>query len=246
MRPFTVTSGSDMRDNKSYYDTFSATYDHGRDAGYHAYLDAAEVALVAPHAEGARVLEVGCGTGLILARLSQLASDAVGVDLSPGMLAHARERGLEVHEASATALPFEDASFDVVCSFKVLAHVADIERAMSEMARVVRPGGRVIVEFYNAISLRALVKRLGPSGDIGESGDTDESDVFTRFDTLSDIVSYLPETLTITSIDGIRTLTPAAAFFKLPGWAGLERVISKTPLKRFGGFLVLTLERSAG
>ena len=233
-----------MRDNKSYYDTFSATYDAGRDAGYHAYLDEAEVALVAPHAHGSSVLEVGCGTGLILERLSRVASRAVGVDLSPGMLEHARARGLEVHEASATALPFEDATFDVVCSFKVLAHVEAIEAALSEMARVVKPGGRVVVEFYNAHSLRALIKRVGPAGGVGEGGDTRESDVFTRFDSLRTIERYLPETLSCVRVDGIRTLTPMAAFFTLPGWATLERLVSRTPLRRLGGFLVLTLARS--
>ena len=235
-----------MRDNKSYYDTFSQTYDHGRDAGYHAFLDEAEVALVAPHARGKSVLEVGCGTGLILERLSRIASRAAGVDLSPGMLDKARQRGLDVHEASATALPFEDASFDVACSFKVLAHVAEIQTAMAEMARVVRPGGRVVAEFYNASSIRALVKRLGPSGDIGASGDTDESDVFTRFDTLADIEGYLPPTLKLDRVDGIRVLTPMAGMFKVPGWASVERLAMKTPLRRVGGFLVVTLERLDG
>ena len=46
-----------------------------------------------------------------------------------------RTRGLEVHEGSVTALPFPDASFDVTCSFKVLAHVPDIGRALAEMAK---------------------------------------------------------------------------------------------------------------
>ncbi len=232
-----------MRDNKSYYDTFAETYDRGRDAGYHRFLDEAEMALVAPHARDKEVLEVGCGTGLILARLASIARRAVGVDLSPGMLDKARERGLDVHEASATALPFEDETFDVACSFKVLAHVAQIEDAMAEMARVVRPGGRVIAEFYNAWSIRALVKRLGPAGAIGAGADTDESDVFTRFDRLQDIERYLPPTLRLVRVDGIRVLSPMAWLFKVPGWASLERLTMQTPLRHLGGFLVVTLER---
>ena len=113
-------------------------------------------------------------------------------------------------------------------------------------ARVVRPGGRVVAEFYNASSIRALVKRLGPSGDIGASGDTDESDVFTRFDTLADIEGYLPPTLKLDRVDGIRVLTPMAGMFKVPGWASVERLAMKTPLRRVGGFLVVTLERLDG
>lgn len=238
------------RDNRSYYDTFASTYEVGRDRGYHRYLDEAEVRLVEPYARDREVLEVGCGTGLILQRLAAVAQRAVGVDLSPGMLELARERGLEVHEANATELPFEDASFDVACSFKVLAHVRDIELAMAEMARVVRPGGRVIAEFYNTDSIRALVKRLGPAGSIGQGGETTEADVFTRFDRLGDIKRYLPHELRVAGVHGIRVLSPVARLFDLPvvgaGWARVERLASRTPLGRFGGFLVVDCERLIG
>jgi SAM-dependent methyltransferase len=236
-----------MRDNKSYYDTFSETYDAPRDHGYHRYLDEAEVAVAQPWVTGKEVLEVGCGTGLILERLSRVAERAVGVDLSPGMLEHARARGLDVHEGSATALPFEDASFDAAVSFKVLAHVEDISVAMGEMGRVVRPGGRVIAEFYNRKSVRALVKSIVSPGSIGKDGSTDESDVFTRFDTISDIAAYLPENLKLVHVDGIRVISPAALLFNLPVlgalWSGIERVASKTPLKHLGGFLIVHCER---
>src|SRR5439155_23415932 len=95
-----------------------------------------------------------------------------------------------VHEASATALPFADASFDVTCSFKVLAHVSEIGAAMAEMTRVTRPGGTVVAEFYNPWSLRALGKRLGPAGKISDA--TDEGAVFTRFDRPSAAAAPLP------------------------------------------------------
>ncbi|MCB9728110.1 MAG: class I SAM-dependent methyltransferase [Deltaproteobacteria bacterium] len=237
-----------MRDNKSYYDTFAETYDRGRDRGYHGFLDRSEFELVAPFARDREVLEVGCGTGLILARLEQVARRAVGVDLSPGMLARARDRGLDVHEASATALPFDDASFDVCCSFKVLAHVEHIDRALAEMARVTRPGGVIVAEFYNRHSVRTLVKRYGPAGRVGAAGDTHEREVFIRYDSLDDVRRYLPESLSIERVDGIRVLSPAALPFELPVlgplWAQAERIASKLPIRRFGGFLVVTLRRS--
>jgi ubiquinone/menaquinone biosynthesis C-methylase UbiE len=147
-------------DNRSYYDDFAGWYERERGKGYHRMLDDLEVDLVARYGVDRDVLEVGCGTGLILGRVATFARSATGVDLSGGMLAKAAERGLDVIQGSATNLPVRDRSVDVAYSFKVLAHVADIEGAMREMARVVRPGGWVLAEFYNARSLRRLVKWL--------------------------------------------------------------------------------------
>src|SRR5690606_7344623 len=140
---------------------------------------------------GKDVLEVGCGTGLVLRRIARFAKSAKGVDLSPGMLERARERGLDVIEGSATALPFEKDSFDVTCSFKVLAHVPEIDLALSERARVTRPGGVILAEFYNPHSIRGLVKRFGPAGRIAPGAH--EKQVFTRFDSPLDVARMLPE-----------------------------------------------------
>jgi ubiquinone/menaquinone biosynthesis C-methylase UbiE len=240
-----------LKDNRSYYDDFAATYDCGRDHGYHAFVDESESALVAPHARDRDVLEVGCGTGRLLARVAPLARRAVGVDLSPGMLAHARARGLDVVEGDATSLPFDDASFDVAFSFKVLPHVEDLRGALREMARVVRPGGVVLAELYNARSLRALAKRLGPAGRIGHPAagrhGTTERDVFTRFDTLASAREALPPALHLERVDGLRVFTPWARLFDLPilgpAWDRAERLASRSPLRHLGGFLVLTLRR---
>src|ERR1043166_8566964 len=148
--------------NRAYYDEFSKSYEEhrrpNRADGYHALVDDLEVELCARYATGRDILECGCGTGLILERLAEFAKHATGVDLSPGMLSLAQARGLDVKEASVTALPFDDASFDVTCSFKVLAHVPDIGKALAEMARVTRPGGVILAEFYNPWGLRAGAK----------------------------------------------------------------------------------------
>jgi len=234
-------------DNRSYYDTFSETYEAKRHYGYHQFLDDAEFGLVEKHCGGADVLEVGCGTGLILQRAAVLAKRAVGVDISPGMLEHAKQRGLDVYEGSATELPFEDNSFDLVYSFKVLAHVQGIEDALREIHRVTRPGGRIFAEFYNRTSLRTLVKHLKPGTKIGAQGDTTDDDVFTRYDSLSDIEAICPVGLQVERIHGIRIASPLALPFDLPlfgrAWAGLERALMHTPLKRFGGFLVVELSK---
>lgn len=228
-------------DNRSYYDEFASWYEHERGRGYHQMLDDLEVALVERYGRRGDVLEAGCGTGLILERIAGFARSARGIDLSGGMLARARARGLDVAQASVTALPYKDHSFDVVCSFKVLAHVADIETALAEMARVTRPGGHVLAEFYNTRSLRYLVKRLKPPTAISEHSD-DEA-VFTRYDSAARFRSYLPPTLAWQTVRGVRIATPVAALHRVPLvgrlLAGAEHALADAPVARgFGGFLI--------
>jgi len=234
---------------RAYYDEFAARYEDrrgGRDpGGYHDLVDDLEIDFVKRFGNGLDVLEVGCGTGLLLERIQEFARSARGVDLSPGMLSLARTRGLDVTEGSATSLPFPDASFDVACSFKVLAHVKEIRTALAEMARVVRPGGHVLAEFYNPLSLRGLVKRFGPAGAI--SARTREDAVYTRFDTPAEAAGHLPPGLRLTASRGVRIVTPAAAAMRLPGLrAVLRRVewaLCDSPLHRFGGFWIAAAQR---
>jgi ubiquinone/menaquinone biosynthesis C-methylase UbiE len=230
-----------MLDNRRYYDEFSSWYERGRGRGYHQMIDDLEVELVERYGRGAEVLEAGCGTGLLLERIARFASRARGVDLSAGMLARARERGLEVVQGSVTALPYRDASFDVVCSFKVLAHVSDIRTAMTEMARVCRPGGHVLAEFYNTRSLRYLVKRLKPPSAISEA--TSDEAVYTRYDSEAEIRSYLPAELEWRTVRGVRIATPIAALHKVPALGRLltraETALADAPVaRRLGGFLI--------
>jgi SAM-dependent methyltransferase len=113
-----------------------------------AYLGLLDVA------EGDRVLDVGCGSGVVtreIARRVGPSGCAVGVDPSPALLAIARDlaevEGLgnrvELHEGSALALPFADGAFDVAIAVTALSHTPGAEGAIPEMARVVRPGGRM-------------------------------------------------------------------------------------------------------
>lgn len=235
--------------NRAYYDEFSARYEAHRDGrdpgGYHDLVDDLEVELVERYGRGADVLEVGCGTGLLLRRIAKIARSARGVDLSPGMLSHARERGLDVLEASATALPFPDASFDVSCSFKVLAHVQQIDVALAEMARVVRPGGHILAELYNPMSLRGLAKRLGPAGKISEK--SDENAVFTRFDPPWKVASMAPPGTRLVASRGIRIVTPAAVAMRVPVLGSAlrfaERALCDSPLRHFGGFWIAVLKK---
>jgi SAM-dependent methyltransferase len=92
-----------------------------------------------------RLVDVGSGTGALLAQLRPLAREAVGVEVDDEALALARSRGLDVREAQAGALPFADGSVDVVTSFDVLEHLDDDVAAGREIRRVLRPGGAAIV-----------------------------------------------------------------------------------------------------
>ena len=96
-------------------------------------------------AQSLHILDVGCGTGANLEMLSQFGS-AEGVDVSAQALDFCRARGLElVKEGAAEQLPYEDNSFDLVTGLDVVEHLDDDVVGLSEMRRVTRPGGKVVL-----------------------------------------------------------------------------------------------------
>jgi len=102
-----------------------------------------------------RVLEVGCGNGPYLERV-----EGIGLDRSPGMLDVARARtGAPVVCGDAQAIPFADASFDVVLAPHMLYHVPDRAAAVRELRRVLRPGGTCIA-VTNSDDHRHSLKQL--------------------------------------------------------------------------------------
>ena len=104
-------------------------------------------------AEGDRILEVGCGRGFVTARVQRLSPRTQGVDVNPEAVRHGVADNLRA--MSATRLDFPDASFDKVYSFHTIEHVAELGRALAEMARVLRPGGRLML-VYPAEPVRGL------------------------------------------------------------------------------------------
>lgn len=239
-----MVEGSD-RQARQYYDDFSTSYERERGYGYHQMLDDLEVRLTEEYARGARVLELGCGTGLILERIAKVAKEAVGIDLSEGMAERARERGLDVHLGSVTDLPFADESFDLAYSFKVLAHVPDIETAIREAVRVTRPGGHLLLELYNPWSLRYFAKKVAGPQPISE--DRTEADVFTRWDSPREVRNLLPAEVELIDFYGVRVLTPFAGVFRVPGVGRVlgkaELLASRSPIRYFGGFLIAVLQK---
>jgi ubiquinone/menaquinone biosynthesis C-methylase UbiE len=231
-----------FRSTQSYYDKFANTYERERHRGYHRLIDDLELELVRRYGTGRDILEAGCGTGLLLAEAKRVGRSAIGLDLSHEMLARARDRGLRTVQGSLVALPLPDCSIDLVFSMKVLAHVPPIREAIAELARVTRPGGHLLLEFYNPASLRYLAKVLGGATPIAEG--TTDRDVFTRYDSLRTARSYLPASLEYVGMRGVRVLTPTSKLFHLPVLAGVlqkaERLACDAPiLRNFGGFLIL-------
>ncbi len=105
---------------------------------------------------GQQVLDVGCGTGAVSRVLSQTVGSGgtvEGIDLAPGMLAHAQGLGLsnaQFQVGDATDLPYEDARFDAAVSQQAVQFVPDWPKAVAEMHRVVRPGGRLGIACWTA------------------------------------------------------------------------------------------------
>jgi SAM-dependent methyltransferase len=94
--------------------------------------------------EGAQILDAGCGSGRVLDELAHF-GDVVGVDLSPAAVAAAWARGHRVATARVEELPFADATFDLVTCLDVIEHTPDDLRALSELMRVTRPGGHLLI-----------------------------------------------------------------------------------------------------
>jgi SAM-dependent methyltransferase len=162
-----------------------------------------------------RSLEIGAGTGYFSLNLLQagVVERAVATDISPGMLttltANAQRLGLEVETrtADAEALPFEDASFDLVFGHAVLHHLPDLDQAFSEIHRVLRPGGTFLFAgepsrigdrlaavpkrgAYAVSPLWRALLRARPSTDPGGHGDADP-----ELERIVDVHAFVPDEL---------------------------------------------------
>jgi ubiquinone/menaquinone biosynthesis C-methylase UbiE len=100
---------------------------------------------------GKRVLDVGCGKGRFARIFHEQAPEAEiwGLDISPEMLRHVPS-GIHTRAGSMTELPFDDASFDAAYATESLEHAVEIDKAVGEICRVLKPGGRIVIIDKNA------------------------------------------------------------------------------------------------
>jgi ubiquinone/menaquinone biosynthesis C-methylase UbiE len=141
----------DSADVKAFFERVSAEWDQMRSSFYNeAVIDA--LAERAEVNERARVVDVGTGTGFVACGLAPRAMSVVGVDSSPAMLAVAAGNvqalgltNITLTDGSVDALPLADDSVDAAVANMVLHHAEDPTIMLTEMARVVRPGGMVAI-----------------------------------------------------------------------------------------------------
>lgn len=152
-------------DARTGYAAWSATYD---DPGNLIIaLEQPAVWALVDEVRAGRALDAACGTGRHARHLVERGHAVTGVDVTSEMLEVARAAVPEAtfEEGDLTALPYDDGAFDVVVSGLAIAHVADLDRAMSELARVLAPGGRLVVSALHPI--QALLGWHAPFEDAG-------------------------------------------------------------------------------
>jgi len=114
------------------------------------WLAAARATLIPPPARhDAVLLDVACGGGLMAGRIPA-GYQHVGLDRTASALRLAASHGLTPVQGDVAALPFPDACADVVLAGEILEHVTDVETVVAELARVLRPGGTVVLDTINA------------------------------------------------------------------------------------------------
>ena len=116
-------------------------------------------------------LDAACGTGRHTAYLASLGHTVIGVDTSPEMLARARAKVPDgtFHEADLHDRPLADDSVDLVVCAIALSHVADLAQALTELVRVLRPNGHLVISDSRGLigDIGLPLVRVGPDGEVG-------------------------------------------------------------------------------
>ena len=150
------------------YEQVSAGYDAEAGGGLFA-TDEPVVAEYLASREPGVALDAACGTGRFAEFLARRGHRVIGVDSSPDMLAHARQRvpGAEFHVAELDRLPLPDECVDVVVCALALEHVPRLDPVLAEFARVLRPGGDLVISdvHHELITRGSVMTTCGPEGE---------------------------------------------------------------------------------
>ncbi|HVP07349.1 MAG TPA: class I SAM-dependent methyltransferase [Candidatus Acidoferrum sp.] len=122
---------------------------------YNEYLESPAITrLLRPIVNRKRVLDLGCGTGILTAKLAKWGANVVGVDNAVRMLELARRENPKIRfvKANASDLPFGDQSFDVVASSLVMHYIKNLNRPFAEVCRVLKRNGRFVFSFHHPFS----------------------------------------------------------------------------------------------
>jgi 2-polyprenyl-3-methyl-5-hydroxy-6-metoxy-1,4-benzoquinol methylase len=195
---------------------------------------------------GKQLLDVGCGIGYVAALYAKGGAKVTAVDITDKGVEITKKRlaylGLsgDVRQANAETLPFADATFDVVTSFGVLHHTPDTTKALSEVDRVLKPGGTTYLMFYhrNSFAYRLLfpAKRLLQSSWRGKTADDQVNAVDGAANPLGKVFTR----------DELQRLMPGFTNFKFGTWEmffhhahRLPRPIHDFIANRWGWFLYI-------
>ncbi|GAA4419664.1 class I SAM-dependent methyltransferase [Georgenia halophila] len=149
-------AGEPLQPRANDYDAFAAAYSAENDDSLaNAYYERPAMLALAGNVAGRRILDAGCGSGILSAALRDRGATVTGIDASAGMLELAKQRlgddtalhGVDLNDP----LPFEDSAFDDVVASLVLHYLEDWAPALTEMQRVLKPGGRLFVSVDHPI-----------------------------------------------------------------------------------------------
>ncbi|PZG20064.1 class I SAM-dependent methyltransferase [Nonomuraea aridisoli] len=148
------------------YDTHAEAYTAENEAGImNAYYERPAILALAGEVAGRRILDAGCGSGPLFAELRDRGAVVTGIDSSTGMLELARKRlgdGADLQVGDLRdPLPFPDGAFDDVMASLVLHYLEDWGPTLSEMRRVLSPGGRLIVSVDHPLIILAMHRMAG-------------------------------------------------------------------------------------
>ena len=200
--------------------------------------------------EGKELHEIGCGLGVELAELGRLGFDVTGIDLAPGAVRQCGEylerEGVagKALVGNAEKLDFPEHRFDAVYSSGVLQHTPDIDRAIGEIWRVLRPGGKILIILYHRHSWFYLLHRLSGVSVEFDSDDAPIVNSYTKAELRSLFSQFRDLRIEVEYWRPLPTMRPGViplVYNRV--FVPAARLVPRAAIQRFGWHLVLTARK---